>query len=97
MPPKYFQIVTIPTTSDGKRWPVVAPIDCRNIVIKNGDPINALNIDTDPLASDQRQQIPGGAELVIVSNSATFPWPAGALVAYVSGASGNPVVVRFTV
>lgn len=96
MAPKYFQIANLATPADGTRVKLVAPIDCSHIVIRNGDPVNPLTIETDPNNATERQVIAGGQELDIRSNAPTFPWPAGTTVAHVAASTGGPAIVRYT-
>jgi hypothetical protein len=98
---KYFAVrhfTPVATHSDGLFGiPIVAPIDCTQVVIENGDAVNAQTVRSDPENGETEKIITGSLELTLRFHSSGDPViQRGDVVCRIAPVAGNgPVIVTF--
>lgn len=92
------RFVTAAAGPDGL-WgtPIICPIPCTQVVLENGDSVNAQAVRTDPADSNTEKGLPASLELTIRANSSGDPvFQLGDTVCRVAPAAGaGPVIVTF--
>lgn len=92
---KYFAIRRIVTDATWK--PVIAPMDCGQVVLENGDSTNAQAVRSDQDDSDTEKGLPASLELTIRATLGA-PFLKGTTICYVKAVAGNgPVIASFVV
>lgn len=91
---KYFAIRRLATSAVFVA--IIAPIECSQVVIENGDAVNPQSVRTDKDSGVTEKTIPASLELTIRSNQPSS-FQQGDIVCYVAAAAGaGPVIVSFT-
>lgn len=77
--------------------PIVAPIGCSQVVLENTDPLNAIQVYTDPSTAATilatTKNLPAGLELTL--RASVLCWGPGTAICYITGGVSMPVAVTF--